>query len=108
MPTVPKKIVERIQFAEAHIAPFTTNATAIGTTTAAVTDLNTKTEAARAALDAQTAAQGAAKAATLVLKNAVASMSVALQGIIDQVHVKATTTGNPDVYALAVLPPPAT
>ena len=45
MPVVPNKIVEKIQFAENHVPTFTTNAVAIGTTSAACTDLATKTTA---------------------------------------------------------------
>ena len=50
----------------------------------------------------------AAKDATLALKNAVAAMDIAAQGIIKQVRAKAETTGNPDVYTLASIPAPAT
>ncbi len=81
---------------------------AIGTTTADVTALTTKTTAARAAYTAQQAAQSTAKAATLTLQNAVDAMSVSLAGIIKQVGAKAESSGNPGVYALAEIPAPAT
>ena len=107
MGMVPSKFVERIGFYESHIAPFTTNATAIGTTTAAVTDLETKTEAARAALSAQEAARDAARTATINLKLAVAAMSTAGAAIIDQVRAKAKMSGD-SVWGLANLPLPST
>jgi hypothetical protein len=107
MSVVPKKFAERIGYCEAHIEPFQTNATAIGTTSVAVTDLQTKTAAARAALSAQTEARVAAKAATSALKTTVNAMSIAMQDIIKQIRVKASTAGD-GVYDLAQIPPPAT
>src|SRR5687768_879528 len=106
MPVVPPTKVGKIEFYENHIAPWTTNAVAIGTTSAAVTDLGTKTTAARSAFNAQQAAQEAAKAATLAYNNAVEAMAVAGSAIISQVRAKAKTAGN-NVYVLAQIPAPA-
>jgi hypothetical protein len=108
MSVVPSKQVEKIQFFETHISPWTTNAVAIGTTTTAVTDLDNKTQAARDAFTAQQAAQAAAKAATNTLNNAIIAMDIAGQGIIKQIRAKAEVTANPDVYSLAQIPAPAT
>jgi len=107
MAIVPKKPVAKIQFFEDHIAPWTTNATAIGTTTVEVTALQTKTVAARAAYDAQQVSQDVAKAATETLKQAVATMNLAGTAIIDQVRSQAKNVG-PSVYPLAQIPAPAT
>src|SRR4051812_47235403 len=98
MGVVPDKQIERVQFYEDHIAPFTTNATAIGVTTAEVTDLGTKTSAARAAYDAQQAARQAAKAATEAFDNAARAMGVAGAALLKKVRAKAEQTGNPNVY----------
>lgn len=107
MSVVPKKTVERIQFYEDHTAPWAANAVAIGSTTTLVTDLTTKTTAARAAYDAQQAAQNVAKAATLTLENAMRALSQAGSDIIFQIRAKAGASGN-SVYALAQIPAPAT
>jgi hypothetical protein len=104
---MPPDKVGKIEFCENHTAPWTTNAVAIGTTAAAVTDLTTKTTAARAAFNAQQAAQQAAKAATNDFNLAVTAMAAAASDIIKQVRVKASTAGN-SVYSLAEIPVPAT
>jgi hypothetical protein len=108
MSVVPKKLLEKIQWAEAHIAPFTTNAVAIGTTVLEATAFETKTEAARAALTAAENARNASKDATNALKAAIEALDVAAAGIVKQVRVKAETTHNPAVYSLASIPAPST
>src|SRR4051812_35626362 len=107
MSILPREIGPKIQYVQAHVAPFTANATAIGTTTGACTDLQTKVQPASDTLAAKTAAREAAKAATTDLKVALAAMTVAFNDIVKQVHVKATTAGD-GVYGLAQLPIPAT
>jgi hypothetical protein len=106
MSLVPRKFAERIQFFEDHIPPWTTNAVAIGTTTTAVSSLETQTQAARDAYDAQQAAQQAAEAATDALRQAVATMSNTGAAIIEQVRTKARSVGD-SVYPLAEIPAPA-
>jgi hypothetical protein len=108
MPVVPKKPLERIQFYEDHNTPWTTNATAIGTTAADVTALNTKTVAARAAYNAHTTAQQSAKAASQAYDNAVAAMSAAGAAIIKQIRSMGQSSADPNVYVLAEIPAPAT
>ena len=108
MSVVPRKVLEKIQWAEAHVAPFNTNAVAIGTTVPEAAAFETKTEAARAALTAAEAARDASKNASLVLDNALAAVDVAAASIIKQVRAKAESTNNPGVYALASIPAPAT
>jgi hypothetical protein len=107
MSVLPRDIGNKILFVRAHIAPFTTNAVAIGTTAGAVTNLDTLAQAAADALAAQTAKREAAKAATSDLRVALAAMTVAFGDIVQQVHVKASTSGDV-VYGLAQLPIPAT
>lgn len=104
---LPKLAIEKIQFCENHVAPWTDNATAIGTTTTAVTDLQTKTTAARSAFNAQQAARQVAKAATEAYHLAVDAMADAASDIIRQVKTKAAISGDA-VYALAQIPAPAT
>lgn len=106
MPVMPRDNVEKIAFCENHTAPWAANAVAIGTTATVVTDLTTKTTAARAAYNAQQAAQNAAKAATNTYNLAVRAMATAAQSVIDQVRVKAMTAGD-GVYSLAEIPVPS-
>ena len=106
MSVVPDKYIDRVQFYETHLTPWAANAVAIGTTAGLVTDLTTKTTAARAAYDAQQSVQAAAKAATLTLKTSVAAMGLAGAAIINQIRAKAASGGD-GVYALAQIPAPA-
>lgn len=99
---VPVKRVDKVQFYEDHIVPFTTNAVAIGITTTEVTDLDTKTDAARAAYTARQAA----KSATELFYNAVNTMGSAGAAIIKKIRAKVEQTGNPNLYALAQIPAP--
>jgi hypothetical protein len=106
MTVMPRDNVEKITFCENHTTVWAANAVGIGTTTTVVTDLTTKTTAARAAYNAQQAAQQAAKAATNTYYMAVRAMATAAQTIIDQVRVKAATAGD-GVYSLAEIPVPS-
>lgn len=108
MGVVPTKPVQKIQFFEDHITPFTTNAVAIGITTTEVTDLGTRAAAARTAYDAQQAARQAAKAATEAFDNAVVAMGVAGAALLKKIRAKAEQTGNRNVYTLAQIPAPPT
>jgi hypothetical protein len=103
---MPNDKLAKIGFCENHAPVFSANAVAIGTTSAACTDLTTKTVAARTAYNAQQSAQQTAKAATSSYVEAVRVMAQAAQAIIDQVRVKAATAGN-GVYDLAQIPAPA-
>jgi hypothetical protein len=108
MATVPIKPIERVQFYENHIAPFTTSATAIGLSTLEVTDLQTKTEAARAAYDAMQAARQTSETATGAFHAAVGAMSTAGAAAIKKIRGKAEQVGGNSVYELAEIPAPAT
>jgi hypothetical protein len=108
MPVVPEKRLEKVQFYENHIAPFTTNATAIGLTTAQCTELQTKTQAARDLYTDQQAKLQAAKTATEAFYNSVDTLATFGAGLIDAIRSKAKTTGNLDVFTLAEIPAPPT
>ncbi len=107
MGLIPSTKTGKVAFFNSKIAPWTTNATAIGTTTTAVTALQTKVEAALAALDAQVAAEQAVKTATMTADNAVAAVVTAGSDIIKSIRAKAAVSGN-TVYELAEIPDPAT
>jgi hypothetical protein len=103
----PKQIVARIQWAENHVAPFTTNAVAIGITSAIATSFQTKTEAARAALQARDAAAAALRDRNNDLRMAMIELSDAGGAIVNTVHAKADMVGD-SVYSLASIPVPKT
>lgn len=107
MKLVPVDKVGQIEFYESHLPPWTTNAVAIGTTAGAVTNLETLTEAARAAYEAQRLAQDAAKDATLAFNDAVKAMARAGADIVRQIRAQGAIQGN-SVYVLASIPAPAT
>lgn len=110
MSIVPDSRIGKIEFYEAHIPPWTTNALAIGLEAGTVTALGTKVTAARTAYDAHLAAQQSAKTATQAFYQAVREMhSDPSMGadIIQTIKTFAQTTNNPNVYILAEIPPPA-
>lgn len=107
MSVVPHRQVDRIEFYENRIAQWTTNASAMGSSTPEVTAMAAKITAARNALTAAQQARIASKDATLALHEAVRAMDIAGQAIIKQVRAKAESTGDPGVYALASIPAPA-
>lgn len=103
---LPKNMLDRVQWCENHLATFTTNATAIGTSSAAVTALGTLTSTARAAFDAQQVAQDAAKDATGDFHIAVDAMTNGAADIVRQIKAKAAIAGD-SIYTLASIPIPA-
>lgn len=111
MGVVPDSRLGKIEFYEAHIAPWTSNAAAIGLTPAAVTALGTLTTQARAAFNAAEAARQAAKAATQNFYDKVRAMHNgpgAGADMIQTIRNHAETKNDPNVYVLAQIPPPAT
>ena len=105
---VPRKPLERIQYFENHVGPWTTNAVAIGSSAPEVSSFATKTQAARDAYIAQQTAIQAAVAATQAYHDAFDDMSTAGGAIMKQIRAKAESTGNPAVYTLAEIPAPKT
>ncbi len=106
MGLLPEKHADRIAWVQSRTSLWTTNATAIGTTTTQVTDVVTKAAAAASALSAQEVAQNAAKAATDTLKAAMTAMTNSTMIVVEQVRTKARTSGD-SVYPLANIPVPA-
>jgi hypothetical protein len=107
MSLIPPSVTGTIDYLQSKIDPWTTSATAIGTTTAAVTALAANVAAAQDKLAAQIAAQEAAKAATTDLHLAIRTLRRAGADIVKQIRAKAATGGDA-VYVLAQIPPPAT
>lgn len=111
MGIVPTTRVGKLNFYEARIAPWAANAAAIGVLPAAVTALDGLAVDARKAYNDMEALRNAAKAATQVFYESIRALHSgpgAGQDMIQAIRVKAQTTNNPNVYALAQIPPPAT
>jgi hypothetical protein len=107
MPVVPDTKLGKIQFAEEHVTPWTTNSVAMGSSAATITSWSAKVTTARAAYEAQKAAQNAAKAATNDLNIAMLAMNDATADVIRQIRTQAGIVGA-SVYSLAEIPAPAT
>lgn len=110
MGVVPNNRVGKIEFYEAHTAPWAANAVAVGLTVSSVTALTTATTNARKAYNDHLAAQEAAKAATNAFYDKVRLMHAAPGAgadMIQTIKTFAQTTNNPNVYVLAQIPPPA-
>jgi hypothetical protein len=108
MSTVPRNLIDRIQWWEDHLDPFETNAVAIGITTTEATDLATKTGLARTKYAAHMTAMQASKVATQEYLDAGQTMTVTGAALIKKVRGKAEQVGGNSVYNLAGLPVPAT
>ena len=107
MSLVPKTKIGKIQFFNSKVTPWTSNAVAIGTSAAAVTDLQTKLTTAQTKLTAQIAAEAAFRTAVAATDDAVAILMNAGMDIVKAIRAKAATAGN-SVYELAEIPAPAT
>ncbi|MFO0858362.1 MAG: hypothetical protein U0640_13520 [Phycisphaerales bacterium] len=110
MGVVPDTRLGKIEFYEAHIAPWTSNAAAIGLTPASVTALGTLTTAARTAYNSHVAALEAARAATANFYDKVRAMHsgpAAGADMIQTIKTYAQTKNDPNVYVLAQIPAPA-
>lgn len=107
MPIVPEKKAEKVAFYASKTPVWAASAVAIGTTTAAVTDLTTKTDTAQDKIAAALAAHEAAKNATADADLAVREMAQAGAAILQQIKAKAAVAGD-SIYILAQIPAPAT
>jgi hypothetical protein len=106
MGLVPDSINGKIEFFRAKVAPWTTSATAIGTTSTAVTAMGAKVDTAQDKLDAQFALREELKAATADLHLAIRDLTSAGGDIIKQIKAKAGADGE-GVYILAQIPAPS-
>jgi hypothetical protein len=106
MGIVPRNNVEKLLYFEIHVGKWLENAGEIGTTPEQVEALQAKVLAARAAFNAQKAAQNLARARTLAFNHALDEVAVAGSSIIQQIRAAARINGE-SVYPLAWIPSPA-
>jgi hypothetical protein len=104
---VPENRNARVEFFKARTPSWSTNATLIGTTAAAVTDLDTKIAAAEAARADQVEALAVAKTKTADFYAAVDAVSIAGAAIIKDIRGEGQRTNNPAVWSAAMIPAPA-
>lgn len=104
---VPSSNIGKLDFYEAHLAPWATNAAALSFSVDQINDMTSLTQAARAAYTAKEQAADAAKAATETFYEAVADMHNLGAGLIGQVKNKAKLDADPSLYQLAQIPLPS-
>ena len=110
MRTVPETRLGKIEFYESHLGPWAEAGAAIGLSNDSITALAAKTAAARAAYDTHIAAAAAARAATTDFYQTVAALHGdpgAGSDMIATIRNYAKVQDDPEVYALAQIPPPA-
>lgn len=108
MGAVPIKIADRIAWYQARQATWTSNAVALGLSAGEMTTMSGYITAAAAALSDQADAKNAAKASTLTLRDADRAMSQYGSDLIKQIRAMAGQVGGDSIYALALIPAPAT
>ncbi len=107
MSIVPDTRIGKIEFYEAHVPAWRANAAAIGLTEEQVALLEADTADARADFHGQKQAQNAARAATVAFHHSTARMHERGAALLRTIKNLAETSGDPGVYALARIPPPA-
>jgi hypothetical protein len=105
---LPNSRIDRLEFFESRIGPWSLSATQIGLSTSLMSALSSQTSAARAAYQAMVAAHNASKSATQGFYQACATMVETGTDYIKTIKSFSDTTNNPSVYQLALLPPPKT
>lgn len=109
MSIFPQSRLGKIEFYENRISDWAANAAGIGLTPAAIADLQTLVDAARAAYGESEKARIASQAATQAFYDAVRAMHSgpgAGSDMVDQIRGFARRTDNPQVYVLAQIPAP--
>lgn len=108
MGVIPSTRQGKIEFYEAHLQVWATNAAAIGLDPAAVLAFQSLVGAARSSLLDAEMKREASKAATQVFYNATEQMSTVGSALLSTIRAFAETSEDPGVYALAQIPAPAT
>lgn len=107
MSLLPDDRLGRIEFFEERIAQWTAEAASIGLTETQVTDLEQRTQAARAAYAAASLAATKRKAATAKLRNEAGTMRVLGAALLATIKAYAETTQDPSVYEKALIDAPS-
>lgn len=108
MGILPRKKIERLEFFEQHVEPWTSNAAILGLSPAAMTALAAAVGNARTAWNAAQAARLASKAATNEFDDTLSASGKLVAEAIELIRNKAESTNDPSIYNIALIPPPAT
>lgn len=108
MPIQPNSRAQQIQFFETILPLWTANAVAIGLTAPEVTAFTTKVASARTTLTTAETARNASRNATINYYTSTDTMSEEGGELIKRITSYAQLRNNPNIYALAGLPAPAT
>jgi len=107
MAVLPPSTIRMIEWFEQRIPVWTANPAAIGLTLPQVTQLLSRTAAARSAYQNAQTARNESKSKTLLLNDAAGSLRGYGADLIKTIKAYAETTDDPSVYAEADVPPPA-
>ena len=107
MNVLPESRLAQIEWFEQRLAAWVANAEAIGLTPAQVTQLQSEIAAARVSYNSAQQARADSKSATVTFYANSDIMSEDGRDLIKTIKAYAETTGDPNVYALANVPPPA-
>lgn len=107
MGVVPNTLNEKIQFFEERLPVWAVNPTLIGLSPADIVTLSNLTTQARADYEEARTARNNAQAKTLVQNESVNAMGKFGGDAVKTIRVTAQRTNNPNIYALAQIPPPA-
>lgn len=108
MGIIPRKKIERLEFFEQHVEPWTSNAAVLGLAPAAMTALAAAVGNARTAWNSAQAARLASKAATNEFDDNLSATGKLVAEAIELIRNKAESTNDPSLYNIALIPPPAT
>lgn len=107
MPVIPDKNNDAILFFEQRQSDWTSNAAALGLTPGDMTAFAPLITSARTSFTDAEVARQASKNATVTLENNMDSMRGQGAALIAKIKAFAESSGNPNVYVLASIPPPA-
>lgn len=108
MGIIPTKKIERLEFFEQHVEPWTSNAAILGLSPTAMTALAAAVGNARTAWNSAQAARLASKAATNEFNDNLSATGKLVAEAIELIRNKAESTNDPSLYNIALIPPPAT
>ncbi len=107
MPEIPDSRLGKIEYFEVHAPIWNAQAIPLGLDAIETLALVNETGDARTAYDAAVAARDASKAATLDFYQKVNDMHDHGSGLLAQIRGKVDSSGNPNLYVLAQVEPPA-
>jgi len=107
MATVPSTIADKLAFFEQHLPVWAKDPVGIGLTAIQLASLANMVADARAAFDAAQDARAISRAATVSQSNAMSVMGEFGSDLVTTIRAFAETSNDPEVYAVAQIPPPA-